>query len=48
MFFKLAVTFLFAAVAALQVNAEQHTVTFTNKYVLVLPLDDALLTDVPI
>ena len=48
MFFKLAVTFLFAAVAALQVSAEQHTVSFTNKYALALPIDNALLTDVPI
>ncbi|EPT05666.1 hypothetical protein FOMPIDRAFT_1027255 [Fomitopsis schrenkii] len=31
MFFKLALTFLLAAVATLQVNAEQHTVSFTNK-----------------
>lgn len=48
MFFKLALTFLLAAVATLQVNAEQHTVSFTNKYVVSVPLDDISLTDVAV
>lgn len=48
MFFKLAVTFLFAAVATLQVNAEQHTVTFVNKYVPTDSLYELLLSAVPI
>ena len=47
MFFKLAVTFLFAAIAALQVNAEKHTVTFTNKYACFVSFHSLSLTGLP-
>ena len=35
MFSKLIVAFVATACAAMQVSAESHTVTFTNKYVFI-------------